>query len=324
MTTHFLSALSEISTTIPHFKEVTLATDKQSQYTIRRRQIDMIENLAFTASLVGDIGLERQVLAIKELMFDIHKKTSDSEDAFKDAVAMIDTTTVYILKELPILNIHLQNGRICTCLTHLQSIIKSVSQLIDQLETSTVPVATLRLDVTKLVSDIGIMESNLHHMNHKASISLVSHDRASDEYRKASWFTMMSRPDQQKYEHLVLLHKSIGDMQVSTKFLDTTFERSEIQINVAMNHLKSTKRKLIDIYTELGRSSNQIEAYKLDMTEMNHFDNICQEEIRFSAPEMIKLKQLGEETIAKIEQVRRQNEPVLSAIAVHGYGAIQA
>ena len=324
LTTHFLSALAEISTTIPRMEEVTLATDKHSQYTMRRRQVDMIENLAFTSTLVGNTELARQVLTIKYLMYDIHRKTSDSEDAFKDAVAMIDATTVSILKELPILNLHLQEGRICTSLLHLASIIQSVSTLIDQLEASTVPVATLRVDVTKLVSDIGILESNLHYMNHKTSIGLVSHDRASEEYRTASWFTTMSRPDQQKYENLVLLHKNIGDMQLSTKFLDQTFERSEVQINVAMNHLKSTKRKLLDIYTELGRSSNQIEDYKLRMEEMNQFKDICDEEIRFGSAEMQKLRQLGEETIAKIEQVRRQNEPVLTAISIHGYGAIQA
>jgi len=331
LTSHFLSALAEISTTIPRFSELALAPDRYAQHTMRRRQIDMIEKLAFTSGMIAPIDgdVARQVLGIKTQMQTIHQKTSDSEDGFKDAIAKIDATTAFILKQLPILNIYLQEGRICTSLTHLAMIIKAISELILQLDESTAPVASLRHDVTRMVSDIGVMESHLHYMYHKTSVGLVAHDKHSEAYRSASWFTTMARPDQQKYESLVLLHRNLDDMQLATQFLDTTFERSELQITVALNHLRSTNRRLTDIYVEMGHSSDQIERYKLELQEMNGGGggegtvfSECDEKIHFDETQLTRMKKLGEETVRKIETIRQQNDPILSAISVYGYGAI--
>jgi hypothetical protein len=338
LTSHFLSALAEISTTIPRFNELQLAPDRYTQHTMRRRQLDMIEKLAFTSSMIGaataeagsqdNNDLARQVLDIKSLMQDIHQKTAEAEDAFKDAIATIDSTTAFILKQLPLLNIYLQQGAICTSLSHLETIIKAISTLILQLDSSTAPVTLLRQDVTRLVSNIGIVEARLQYMQHRTNVGLVAHDRHSEAYRSASWFTTLSRPDQQKYESLVLLHRNVEDMQLATQFLDTTFERSELQITVALNHLRSTNRRLTDIYTEMGRSSVQIETYKLELQEMNSGSesqfSVCEEKIHFGDAQLTQLKELGEQTVRKIEAIRLQNDPILSAISVYGYGAIGA
>lgn len=268
------------------------------------------------------------MLGIKSLMQDIHQKTADSEDAFKDAIATIDSTTAFILKQLPLLNIYLQQGAICTSLSHLETIIKAISTLILQLDSSTAPVTLLRQDVTRLVSNIGIVEARLQYMQHRTNVGLVAHDRHSEAYRSASWFTTLSRPDQQKYESLVLLHRNVEDMQLATQFLDTTFERSELQITVALNHLRSTNRRLTDIYTVMGRSSVQIETYKLELHEMNSGSesqfSVCEEKIHFGEAQLTQLKELGEQTVRKIEAIRLQNDPILSAISVYGYGAIGA
>ena len=327
LSTHFLSALDEIATSVPRLDALTLAPQRHGQYGVRRRQIDMIEGLSYTASLVVDeAGLARQVLDIKALMYKVHGETTAAEDAFKEAVARIDSTTAFILKELPLLNVQLYEGRVCDSLAHLNSIISTLGSLIGELETATVPVAQLRQDVTRLVSDIGILESQLQYMHHKTSVGLVSHDQQSEAYRVASWFTALSRPDQQKYEQLVLLHRSIGDMQLSTHYLDETFERSEVQIQIALNHLRGTNRRLTDIYVELGRSATRIETARLDTVVGDGVASTsrCDASVRFAQADVIRLAKLGDETLEKLQWVRRCNEPILGAIAVHGYGAISA
>ena len=49
---------------------------------------------------------------------------------------------------------------------------------------------------------------------------------------------------------------------------------------------------------------------------------VCDEHIHFDAAQLDQLKRLGEETVQKIERIRAENEPILSAISVYGYGAI--
>lgn len=315
LATHFLSALQEISTSVPQLDALAIAPSKHSQYTVRRRQIDMIESLSFSATLVDDADVLKQVLIVKDQVHLIHQQTGAAEDAFKEAVAAIEKTTAFLLKELPLLNVHLQSAQLEPTLRHLDGIIQRISRLILELEQSTVPVAQLRVDMTSLVSNIGIMDSQLQYLVQRTNVGLVSQDRLNEQYRTAGWFTRLSRPDQQKYEQLVLLNRHLDTMQGSTRFLDETFERSEVQINVALDHLRGTNRRLTDIYTELGRTGTRIEQSRLEQLG---------EKTRFNPSELEALQQLGHETLRKITEIRARNEPILNAIMVYGYGAIDS
>lgn len=135
LTTHFLSALNEISTSIPRMDAVALAPTKNSQYTLRRRQTDMIESLSFNAALLDDPGLARRVSLVKSQIYGIHRQTADSEEAFKDAVGSIEKTTAFLLKELPLLHISLVRQRnLDSTVQQLGAIISRIGSLILELE----------------------------------------------------------------------------------------------------------------------------------------------------------------------------------------------
>lgn len=180
--------------------------------------------------------------------------------------------------------------------------------------TLTIPVAQLRVDMSQLVSEIGILEAHSQHLEQHTNVGLVSHDRASEEWRSASWFTRLSRLDQQKYEQLVLLNRRLDSMQQSTQFLDDTFERAEVRVNIALAHLRGTNKRLTDIYVALGQSASRIEAESAD----------DQKRMSFTELEVNQLEELFQQTRERIEVIRSQNDPILNAITVYGCGAIDA
>lgn len=311
LTRHFIDAFSEISTSIPHFEKIPLVKDKYAQYGVRRRQIDMIDNIAFVVPHINDDNLVHQVISVKEQMLTLHEKTAQSEDGFKDAVAMIERTTSYILKELPQLQYFLEQNELEKAVSHLAVVTKSISHLIGSLEEIIIPITSLRLIVTKLVSDINIMQSNLKLLDYRTNVRLVSHDATKEENEKKWSLWKASETDESKgdYEELVLFHRYILDMKESSHFLDQTFEQSELQVQIALDHLRGASKRLSSIYTELGRSSNKIIVNQL-------------EKVSFTKDQLFQLNEINRETINKIKTIRDDNEPVLRAISIHGYGAI--
>jgi hypothetical protein len=315
LTTHFLGALNEISTSIPKLNMVAISPTKSTQHTIRRKQIDMIENLGFTSSMIDEPDLVKKIIGLKDQIYSVHKVTAGAEDAFKDAISEIDKVTAFILKELPVLGTYLAKRQQClVIMEHLGVIIKRIGALTLDLESAIIPITQLRVEVTSLVSNIGIVDAHLQYIAQKTNIGLVSHDRESEAYRTASRFTLLSKPDQQKYEYMVLLNRQITTMQTSTQFLDDTFEKSETQVNLALDHLRGTTRQLTNIYIEMGLSMNRLEEEKLGQLG---------EKVYFNDGEVKLLTELNQQIIGRIDTIRKDNEPVLRNIMIYGYGAIE-
>lgn len=311
LTRHFIDAFSEISNSIPHFEKIPLVKDKYAQYGIRRRQLDMIDNLVLTIPHIGEEELIHQIISIKDQMLSLHEKTVNSEDGFKDAVAMIETTTSYILRELPQLQYFLERNELQKAVIQLAVVTKSLSSLIRSLEETITPITSLRLIVTRLVSDINIMQTNLQLLDHRTNVRLISRDYTKEEENKGWHLWKFSETDKSKeaYEELILFNRYIADMKEASHFLDQTFEQSELQVQIALDHLRGASRRLSLIYTDIGRSSNKITLQQID-------------NLLFTEEQLNELNFINQETIRKIKTIRDDNEPVLSAISIHGYGAI--
>jgi len=270
--------------------------------------------------LSNDYRISQKIDGVRNLLGIIADNTEGAENSFKDAIRDVSITTVTLLTALPNLKVFLIEGRLCTATILVWDIIQKVSNLLNVLEQAKVPILALKNDLGKLVSELQILTTTLQAAQIEIQANMEIFAKDQKDYEQ-SWFG--GAPDVEKHKQMLVTNSHLSNMVSTTDILTKYVDPAEIQIQVAIDHLKSIKSNLWDAYKSLMRTLDQLQ--KDGKTRLDEYRPVCGDEtIYLTNEEKTDVMKGIDKVIEHITLVQQKNDPVLKQISVLGFAAIKA
>lgn len=321
----FSTSITQFRRTIPILENFPIATTIQDKLVIAQRQRKAADSLLVFASQLKDengVGVATMIKLLHKSLINVTSNTEEAEERFKEAIRNIEDVSYQILTKLPKLVLYLKGGRLCDGAHLIWDLIKTIDQLLSDLENARVPVEALKYDVQRISTTIEEVKTTIEVHQIINTAESVQFERNEALYNNAWAPIFIKTPDIEKEKMRLIDGEHMKRVMNLTDMISESIDPALIQIKIAVEHLKMMKSDLWNaykalqftlIYLQEGKTTKLIENYN------------CSKDALFYMTDS-ELKDIDQEitkTINGIETIREKNSAVIKQISLLGFSAIR-